>query len=117
MKLADANKVASDEFDVLITLILAYVTILYITDMVRVGKFDYQLSSRKGKKLMTVVDGKTIHFGDSNFQQFFDKTGLLPKKMNHMDARRRKNYLARAKGITGWKDPDTANYHAIRILW
>ena len=33
---------------------------------IKVGKYRYQKSTRPGKKLMTVVKGRTIHFGDSS---------------------------------------------------
>ena len=29
--------------------------------MVKIGKYTYSRSTKKGKKLMTVVNGKTIH--------------------------------------------------------
>ena len=32
--------------------------------MVKVGKYDYQKSTKPDKKLMVTVKGKTIHFGD-----------------------------------------------------
>ena len=90
--------------------------------MVKVGRYDYEKSDRKGKKLMTIVDGKKIHFGDSKMEQFKDKTGIWSSK-DHNDKERRKNYLSRAKGIKNkqgeltYKDPKSANYHAVRILW
>lgn len=90
--------------------------------MVKIGKFNYEKSTRKDKKLMVIVDGKKIHFGARNMQHFKDKTGLW-KELDHLDPKRRKNYLARAKGIRNkegklTKDIETsANYHAIRIFW
>lgn len=90
--------------------------------MVRIGRYDYEKSDKKGKKLMTVVDGKKVHFGDSKMEQFKDKTGIWKKK-DHGDKERRKSYLARARGIKNkqgeltYKDPTSANYHAVRILW
>ena len=90
--------------------------------MVKVGRYDYKKSSRPDKKLMVEVDGKTIHFGARNMEHFKDKTGIWSSK-NHNDEKRRKSYLARAKGIKlksgalAWKDPKSANYHAVRILW
>lgn len=90
---------------------------------VKVGKYKYKLSSRKNKKLMTVVNGKEIHFGNINYKHFFDRTGLLPKSLNHNDKDRQTNYLKRAKGIKNkegkltWKDPKSPNHHAIKILW
>jgi hypothetical protein len=85
--------------------------------MVKVGKYNYQLSDRKGKKLMVTVDGKQIHFGDSKYQQFKDKSGLLPASSNHGDQKRRDLYLKRATGLGRSTDPSSANYHAINVLW
>ena len=90
--------------------------------MVKVGRYEYKKSTRAGKKLMTTVQGKTIHFGNSNCEHFKDKTGIWKSK-DHGDPNRRKNYLATSKGIRDkegkltWKDPTSANYHAVRILW
>ena len=78
---------------------------------IKVGKYRYQKSTRPGKKLMTVVKGRTIHFGDSS------------KKLDHNDEERRKNYLARSAGIKDKKgrltkdNPESANYHSRRVLW
>ena len=90
--------------------------------MVKVGRYEYKKSSRPDKKLMTVVDGKTIHFGSRKMEHFKDKTGIWKSK-DHGDPDRRKSFLARAKGIKkkdgslAWKDPSSPNYHAVRILW
>lgn len=90
--------------------------------MVKIGKYNYEKSTMKNKKLMTVVDGKTIHFGDNRYEHFKDLTKKW-SKLNHNDKTRQKSYLARAKGIKlkdgslAWKNPKSANYHAVRILW
>ena len=90
--------------------------------MIKIGKYNYEKSTRKDKKLMTVVDGKKVHFGNPNYQQFKDKTGIW-KKLDHLDPERRRNYLSRSSGIKNkqgqlTKDiPSSPNYHAIRILW
>ncbi len=90
--------------------------------MVKIGKYNYEKSNRKNKKLMVKVDGKTIHFGDTRRQHFKDKTGIHADK-DHNDKKRRKNYLTRSAGITDGKgnltkdNPLFANYHARRILW
>lgn len=90
--------------------------------MVKVGKYNYKKSTRKGKKLMVEVQGKTIHFGNTDFSHYKDKTGIWASK-NHSDKERRTNYLNRSSGIKNKKgeltknDPLSANYHAIRILW
>jgi len=89
----------------------------------KIGKYTYTLSPRIDKKLMTVVDGKKIHFGNPSYDHFFDKSSLLPKHMNHKDKERRSYYLKRAKGIRDKEgnltcnNPLSPNYHAIRILW
>jgi hypothetical protein len=89
---------------------------------VKVGKYTYEKSDKKNKKLMTVVNNKTVHFGDIRYQHFKDKTGIW-SKLDHGDQKRRKNYLNRAGGIRNKagkltsQDPSSPNYHAIRILW
>lgn len=85
--------------------------------MVLVSGFNYELSDRKGKKLMTVVNGKKIHFGSAGSQHFFDRTLLLDPSLNHLDDKRRQNYLKRSKGIGHINDPTSANFHARNILW
>lgn len=90
--------------------------------MVKIGKYDYKKSTNPKKKLMTIVDGKTIHFGSRDMQQFKDKTGIWKSK-DHGDEKRRKNYLTRSAGIkrkdgTLTKDdPTSANFHSRKILW
>tara|TARA_R110000782_G_scaffold47702_1_gene104732 strand:+ start:131 stop:406 length:276 start_codon:yes stop_codon:yes gene_type:complete len=88
----------------------------------KIGKYFYEKSTRDSKKLMVKVDGKTIHFGDSKMEQFKDKTKIWKSK-DHGDVKRQKSYLSRSKGIKNkegkltWKDPKSANYHSIKILW
>jgi hypothetical protein len=84
---------------------------------------EYFVSEKANKKLKVKVNNKWIHFGDSDYQHFFDKTGLLDKKMNHLDDNRRQSYLKRASKIldkNGNKtmyDENSPNYYAIKILW
>jgi hypothetical protein len=88
----------------------------------KIGKYNYKKSTQKGKKLSVVVNNKTIHFGNSNYKQFKDKTGIW-KKLDHNDEKRRQNYLRRSAGIKDKNgkltknNPKSANYHARRILW
>lgn len=90
--------------------------------MVKIGKYNYEKSTRKDKKLMTVVYGKVVHFGNPAYQHFKDRTGIW-KSLDHGDKDRRKNYLTRSAGIKDksgklTKDnPLSPNYHARRILW
>lgn len=90
---------------------------------VKVGKYTYSKSTRKDKKLMTVIDNKSIHFGDINADHYFDNTGLLPKSMNHLDKDRRDKYIKRHSAIKlkdgsrAVDDPGQPAYHALKILW
>lgn len=73
----------------------------------------------KGKFKMSVYvkndkgKPKLIHFGNTDFEDF----------TQHKDEKRRKSYLARAKGIKDkegnltYKDKNSKNYWAIRTLW
>ena len=73
----------------------------------------------KGKFKMSVYvkndkgKPKLIHFGNTDYEDF----------TQHKDEKRRKSYLARAKGIKEkegnltYKDKNTKNYWAIRTLW
>ena len=90
--------------------------------MVKVGKYEYQISSRPGKKLMVKVGNKRIHFGSFKNEHFRDKTGIW-KSLDHNDKERRKRYLSRSSGIKNKSgeltkdDPMSANYHSRRVLW
>jgi hypothetical protein len=56
---------------------------------------------------------KKIGFGDKNYEDF----------TQHKDEKRRKSYLARAKGIRNkkgeltWKDKNSSNYYSVKYLW
>lgn len=90
---------------------------------VTVDGYKYHLSTRPKKKLMVRVGDQWVHFGSADYQNYHDRTGLLPKEMNHHDKARRKSYLKRSRGIKDGngkltaEDPKSSNYHAIRVLW
>ena len=90
--------------------------------MVKVGRYNYERSTRADKKLMVVVHGKTIHFGSSQMGHFKDRTGIW-SRLDHGDKKRRANYLARSAGIRDGQgrltkdDPMSPNYHSRRIFW
>mgnify|MGYP003634935323 CR=1 FL=1 len=76
------------------------------------------VSKAKNKKFSVYVKNgkggmKLINFGDSRYKDF----------TQHKDEKRRKSYLARAKGIKNkegqltYKLKDTPNYWAIKKLW
>ena len=60
--------------------------------MKKIGKYTYEKSTRKDKKLMTVVDGKKVHFGFPKMQHFKDKLGEW-SSLDHNDKQRRKNFF------------------------
>ena len=58
-------------------------------------------STRKNKKYMVEIDGKIIHFGSSQHQQYKDRTKLaLYKDKDHNDPKRRQNYFKRHSGVS-----------------
>lgn len=70
-------------------------------------------STRKNNKFMLVKNGKKIHFGHPEYEDYLD----------HKDKERRKRYLARARGIRDgngkltYKNKNSANYYSVHILW
>ena len=91
--------------------------------MVVINKLNYELSDKPKYKLKVLVNGKYIYFGSAGMEHYFDKTGLLDKKLNHNNSERRRLYLLRSAGIrrkdgTLTKDDKTsANYFSRKILW
>ncbi len=89
---------------------------------VKVGKYTYEKSNIPSKKLMTIVNGKKVHFGARNMEHFKDRTGIFKSK-DHGDKKRRASFRARMSGIKlkdGSKavnNPSSPAYHALRILW
>jgi hypothetical protein len=95
--------------------------------MSRVTNIKFSRSAAKGKKLRVVFDyqGKqhTVNFGQLGYEHYYDKTGLLPKSLNHKDPTRRKAYFERHNKIVdkqGHKvinDPLSPSYWSARYLW
>lgn len=92
---------------------------------VKIGNhiYTYYLSDKPSKKLMTIVNGKKIYFGSTLYKNYKDQTSLLDPAFQHFDEKRRKNYIARAskirdkEGNLTYLNPESANFHAIHILW
>jgi hypothetical protein len=86
------------------------------------GVFNYEKSTRKGKKLMVTTNGTVIHFGSDKMQHYKDRTGIW-SNLDHNDDKRRKSYLARSKGIldgmgdTTYDNIMSPNYHSREVLW
>jgi hypothetical protein len=89
---------------------------------IKVGRYQYEKSDKKGKKLMVIVKNQKIHFGDNTMEHFKDKTGIW-KSLDHNDTKRRKSYLSRSGGIRDKEgnltknNPLSPNYHARKVLW
>ena len=73
---------------------------------------------------MVKYNDKWIHFGDTRYEHFRDKTPLkLFNYLDHNDDKRRLNYINRAMGIRDkngfltYNNPNSANYYALRYLW
>jgi hypothetical protein len=83
----------------------------------------YMKSEKKGKKLKAYVNKHWIHFGNTNYENYYDKTHLLEGKYNHLDDKRRDNYIKRASKIRDKNgnltmyDINSSNHHSIKILW
>jgi len=66
--------------------------------------------------------GSIIHFGDKKSQHYKDLLGRY-SHLDHLDEKRRRNYLKRSAGITDKSgnltkdDPTKANYYSRRFLW
>ena len=58
-------------------------------------------STRKNKKYMAMLEnGKIIHFGASDYQQFKDSTGIgAYSNKNHGNKERRRRYFLRHSGV------------------
>jgi hypothetical protein len=63
-------------------------------------------STRKGKKLMVIHKGKTIHFGATDYEDF----------IIHKDEARKSRYINRHSG-EDWDDLNKAGSWARWILW
>lgn len=77
-------------------------------------------SERKNKKLKVFVK-RWIHFGDTRYQHYKDKTGIW-SELDHNDPERRRRYLARAskiksRGKLTAKNKNSPNFWSINILW
>ena len=64
-------------------------------------------SSKRNKKFTADVNGRTVHFGDSRYEDF----------TQHKDPERKKRYVQRHRKNENWDDPTTAGYYAKNLLW
>ena len=80
----------------------------------KLGAKSLDYSKRKNNKyVVTLLDGKNVHFGSSKYSDF----------LIHKDEKRKNKYLARAKKIENklrqltYEDPKSANYWSVNLLW
>ena len=80
----------------------------------KLGAKSLDYSKRKNNKyVVTLPDGKNVHFGSSKYLDF----------LIHKDEKRKNKYLARAKKIENklrqltYEDPKSANYWSVNLLW
>lgn len=97
------------------------------TKKVNVYGKQYQISApstSKDKKydLLDLQGNKILSFGSLQMEHYKDKLGYY-KKLNHLDPKRRKSYLARSAGIINKDgnftkdDPESPNFWSRRYLW
>jgi len=76
--------------------------------------YEFKKSTRKNKKYDVYKKGDYIvSFGDSRYEQYFDKIGLYSNK-DHNDKERRRLYYAR-HGKTAEKE--TPKWFSHKYLW
>jgi hypothetical protein len=95
---------------------------LLLIYMVKIGRYDYERSTSKNKKLMTIVNGKKLHFGDSRYSHYMDRTKIWSSK-DTLDKKKRESYRKRHSAIKtkdgrlAISDPSQPAYHSLRVLW
>ena len=82
----------------------------------------FQKSRTKNKKYDAILFDKiskrraTVPFGHTDFEQYYDSTGLgLYKRLNHLDRKRRASYLARHADTM--KKKYSASWFSAKYLW
>lgn len=98
-----------------------------VIDIPGIRVVEIKESSRAGKKYAITITyngiTKTIHYGNSHYQQYEDRTPIKAFiHMDHHDNGRRKSYLARSSKITdstglAANNPFSANRYSIITLW
>ena len=86
---------------------------------------EFKRSTRQNKKYMVrTPKGKLIHFGDTRYQHFKDKTPLkLYSNLDHGDKKRRDAYRKRHEkillkdGTPAYKNKEQSAYYSYYFLW
>ena len=98
-----------------------------VIDIPGIEVLNIEKSQRSGKKYAITIryngTTKTIHYGNSDYQQYEDRTPIKAfSSMNHHDEKRRRAYLARSSKITDYtglaaNNPFSPNRYSIITLW
>lgn len=86
----------------------------------------FKLSKRKRKKLVAIFtwlgNERRVSFGAAGMDHYFDRTGLLPARLNHGDSMRRNAWKKRIAGIKrqgkpAYLNPLSPAYWSWNVLW
>jgi hypothetical protein len=98
-----------------------------IIDINGINVIKIEQSTRANKKYAITIEyggvTKIIHYGNSNYEQYEDRTPVKAfSNLDHHDERRRNAYLARSSKITNSNglaanDPFSPNRYSIITLW
>ena len=88
-------------------------------------EYDVKRSTKPDKKLMTMCNGKLIHFGQRGAKSWGNAplASLLPESEKHYDEDKRRRYLARATkikkkgGTLAIDDNCSPNWWSVYGLW
>lgn len=81
---------------------------------VRLDGYTFERSKRAHKKYaVTLASGRTVHFGDTRYQQYKDRIGLF-SDADHGDKERRRRYYARHGREAARESP---KWFSHRYLW
>ena len=67
------------------------------------------------KQINTIYFGATKNKQGKRYEHYYDKTGILPEKLNHYDLIRRKRYRERHKNDR--LDEPSAGLLSMELLW
>jgi len=86
---------------------------------------EFKKSTKKNKKYMVKTpNNKLVHFGDTRYEHFKDKTPLkLYSHLDHNDKKRRDAYRKRHQaiklkdGTPAYKNKEQSAYYSYNYLW
>jgi hypothetical protein len=73
----------------------------------RLGASDFGYSNRKNKRFMVIYEGKKIHFGDPEMDNY----------LIHQDQNRKKRFHQRFRNFKNINNPYSSLYWSANVLW